>query len=74
MWWFEIFECVRKLAVACLPVFFQPSGSSTQLIYGLMVCFICFGVGLPRRPRKLLPIAPPHIARRLALFVGLRAL
>jgi len=44
VWWFEIFECFRKLAVACLPVFFQPSGSASQLIYGLMICFICFGV------------------------------
>ena len=34
MWWFEIFECVRKLAVACLPVFFQPSGSPSQLVWG----------------------------------------
>merc|ERR1711935_759523 len=41
--WFEIFECVRKLAVACLPVFFQPSGSASQLLFGLMVCFVCFG-------------------------------
>ena len=43
MCWFEIFECVRKLAVACLPVFFQPSGSASQLLFGLMVCFMCFG-------------------------------
>ena len=41
--WFEVFECVRKLAVACLPVFFQPSGSASQLLFGLMVCFMCFG-------------------------------
>ena len=43
VWWFEIFECLRKLAVACVPVFFQPSGSAAQLIFGLMVCFMCFG-------------------------------
>ena len=41
--WFEVFECVRKLAIACLPVFFQPSGSASQLLFGLMVCFGCFG-------------------------------
>ena len=29
--------------MACVPVFFQPSGSDSQLIYGLMVCFVCFG-------------------------------
>jgi len=44
MWWFEIFECVRKLAVACLPVFFQPSGSPSQLVWGLVVCFVAFGL------------------------------
>ena len=43
VWWFEIFECLRKLAVACVPVFFQPSGSAAQLMFGLMVCFSCFG-------------------------------
>ena len=42
-WWFEIFECGRKLAVACVPVFFQPSGSVSQLIFGLVVCFLTFG-------------------------------
>ena len=44
MWWFEIFECLRKLAVACLPVFFQPSGSPSQLVWGLVVCFVAFGL------------------------------
>ena len=29
--------------MACVPVFFQPSGSDSQLIYGLMICFVCFG-------------------------------
>ena len=32
-----------QLSIACLPVFFQPSGSSAQLVYGLMVCFLAFG-------------------------------
>ena len=43
VWWFEIFECFRKLAIACLPVFFQPAGSPGQLVFGLLVCFIAFG-------------------------------
>ena len=43
VWWFEIFECLRKLAIACLPVFFQPSGSASQLTFGLLVCFVAFG-------------------------------
>jgi len=40
---FEIFECARKLALVCMPVFFDPPGSASQLIFGLMVCFITFG-------------------------------
>ena len=40
--WFEIIESVRKLAIVCLPVFFQPSGSVSQLIFGLLVCFFTF--------------------------------
>jgi hypothetical protein len=30
--------------VACLPVFFQPSGSPSQLVWGLVVCFVAFGL------------------------------
>jgi hypothetical protein len=41
--WFEIFECIRKLALVCIPVFFEPAGSMPQLIFGLLVCFITFG-------------------------------
>jgi Arc/MetJ family transcription regulator len=39
---FEIYECVRKLALVCMPVWFEP-GSVAQLIFGLMVCFLTFG-------------------------------
>jgi hypothetical protein len=38
-YWFEIFECGRKVALVCLPVFFSP-GSPGQLILGLVICFI----------------------------------
>lgn len=37
---FEIVESLRKIAVVGTPVFFSPSGSAAQLIWGLMVCFI----------------------------------
>ena len=39
---FEVIECFRKLAMVCMPVFF-PIGSVSQLIFGLLVCFITFG-------------------------------
>ena len=35
---------MRKLAVVCMPVFFDPDGSSSQLIFGLMICFLTFGM------------------------------
>ena len=41
--YYELVECARKLAIVCLPVFFQPSGSVSQLIFGLLVCFATFG-------------------------------
>ena len=47
--WFEIFECVRKLALVCMPVFF-PIGSDAQLVYGLCVCFLTFGVYMLLNP------------------------
>ena len=38
-YWFEVFECARKVLIVGLPVLL-PAGSSTQLILGLLVCFI----------------------------------
>jgi len=38
-YWFEIFECARKILLVGLPVFL-PAGSAAQLICGLLVCFI----------------------------------
>ena len=40
MYYFEIVECLRKLAIVCVPVFFNPAGSPAQLIFGLMVCSV----------------------------------
>ena len=47
--WFEIFECVRKLALVCMPVWF-PAGSGAQLIFGIIVCFGTFGVYMLLNP------------------------
>lgn len=47
VYYFEIVECIRKLTIVCLPVFFSPAGSPMQLIFGLMVCFISFGMCAP---------------------------
>ena len=49
-YYFEIIESLRKLAIVCLPVFFRPSGSVSQLIFGLMVCFLTFGAHMLYHP------------------------
>ena len=42
-YWFEVFECVRKICLVGLPIFVE-HGSAAQLIMGLLVCFISFGM------------------------------
>ena len=42
-YWFEIFECLRKVMLVGLPVFFKP-GSTGQLTLGLLICFFTYGV------------------------------
>jgi len=37
--WFEIFQCLSKLLLLGCPIFF-PMGSASQLVVGLLVCFI----------------------------------
>ena len=49
VYYFEVIECIRKLAIVCVPVFL-PSGSSGQLIFGLMVCFLTFGTHMLYNP------------------------
>eukprot|EP00966_Prymnesium_polylepis_P268994 6214069-Prymnesium_polylepis.1 len=49
-YYFEIIECFRKLAIVCMPVFFRPSGSVSQLIFGLMVCFLTYGAYMMYHP------------------------
>jgi hypothetical protein len=41
-YWFEIFECVRKILLIGLPIFF-PAGSPAQLIFGLIMSFLSYG-------------------------------
>ena len=43
VFWFEIFECVRKVALVGLPVFLPP-GSPGQIIFGLVICFLSYGM------------------------------
>ena len=41
-YWFELFECLRKILLVGLPVFCPP-GTPGQLIIGLVICFVTFG-------------------------------
>ena len=51
-YYFEILECARKLLLVCIPVFFDPQGSVGQLMFGLLVCFVTFGVYSFMQPYK----------------------
>ena len=50
-YWFEIFECFRKLSLVGLPVFFMP-GSLEQIVLGLIICFISFGAYMAIAPYR----------------------
>lgn len=43
VYWFEIFESLRKVMLVGVPAMFPDRGGDAQLIWGLMVCFISFG-------------------------------
>ena len=47
-YWFEIFECGRKIGLIGLPVFF-PEGSAVQRILGLVICFLSYGLCMLHR-------------------------
>jgi hypothetical protein len=42
-YWFELFECMRKVLLVALPICLDPS-SSAQLPCGLIICFVTFGM------------------------------
>ena len=48
-YWFELFECGRKILLVGMPVFFD-MGSIAQLVFGLMVCFLSFGTYMMLAP------------------------
>ena len=49
VYWFEVFECVRKISLVGLPIFVE-HGSATQLIFGLLICFFSFGMYVSYEP------------------------
>ena len=49
VFYFEIFECVRKIFLIGLPVFFL-RGTIEQCVLGLLVCFLSFGAYMALSP------------------------
>ena len=47
--WFEIFECCRKIGLLGLPIAFEP-GTLEQQLFGLLISFCSFGVFLSVKP------------------------
>ena len=41
--WFEVFECVRKIVLIGVPILFE-EGSTEQLFAAVVICFMTFGV------------------------------
>ena len=42
-YWFELFECMRKVLIVGVPSTFPERGGTAQLFVGLLVCFTTFG-------------------------------
>eukprot|EP00966_Prymnesium_polylepis_P333972 7389377-Prymnesium_polylepis.2 len=51
VYWFELFECVRKILLVGIPGLFN-KGSGQQLSYGLIVCTTTFGAYTHFKPFK----------------------
>jgi hypothetical protein len=49
-YWFEAIETFRKLFLVGIPVLVQPEGSPAQLFFGLLVCFLFFGLQMALAP------------------------
>ena len=49
VYWFEIFECMRKLALTCLPQLLEP-GSIDQLVVTLLMSFCTFSMYVAYAP------------------------
>lgn len=68
--WFEIFECMRKILLILVPIFFEQD-SPEQLTIGLIICFMTFGAYMVRRKwlgPPFLP-CPPIVAASHAFLV-----
>jgi hypothetical protein len=76
--WFEIFEAVRKVLLVGVPACFPDRGGNAQLVWGLMVCFITFGMYMLYAPfikdsdDQLQQMAQAQIFFTMVASIGLR--
>jgi len=70
VFYFEIAESLRKLSLVGLPVFFD-AGDPSQLIFGLIICFITFGLvcstRIERRASEGSPLTPFQLVPTMSL-------
>ena len=77
-YWFEIFECLRKVLLVGVPATFPGRGGNAQLVWGLMVCFLTFGAYMMYAPfvkssdDQLSQLAQTQIFLTLVASIGLR--
>ena len=50
VYWFELFETLRKVLLVGIPSTFPERGGTAQLFWGLMVCFVTFGAYMMYAP------------------------
>ena len=76
--YFEIFETVRKVLLVGVPASFPGRGGNAQLVWGLLVCFLTFGVYSLEAPfisdsdDKLQQMAQTQVFLTLVSSIGLR--
>merc|ERR1711988_486696 len=77
-YWFELFECLRKVLLVGVPACFPDRGGNAQLVWGLLVCFVTFGAYMYFEPfvkvsdSHLSQIAQAQIFLTLVSSIGLR--
>ena len=78
VFWFEIFDSVRKALLVGVPAAFPGRGGNAQLVWGLLVCFITFGAYMMFAPfvkdsdDQLQQMAQGQIFLTLVASIGLR--
>jgi len=68
---FEVFECVRKIFIVGIPVLFEEPGSNAQFMFGMLACFLSFGVYAYWMPYQDQNDDQLQAAAQIQIFCGL---